>query len=426
LSDALLARYAECIFWLARYVERAENLARILDVHETFARDTSGSQNWLSILALNADQERFLEQHSEANAQSVLRFYVTDARNPTSIVSAIDAARENARTLRPLISTEMWVQINIFHKRLHAMGDADLAPGQLPRLFSLVKEACQTHTGITEGTFYRDQGWHFYQMGRYVERADQTTRLLDSKYHLLLPRLADVGSPVDLSQWNALLRSAAGYHAYRRFNAGGVTPARVAGFLLLNTRFPRSVYLCVREIGTVLTELKSRYALRGGNDAAEGLDALRGQLGSLAIETILHQGLHEFLDQIQQQLNAITAELARAFFIGQPVQTKPIMLEHDDKESAPRSGAVAARGRPIAAAMDAVIDPFGDQPAGFLDRGFRVMDAIERGAGAERIHIRGAESAQFAVGGDHGPLAASGNAAGVLRHWLSDPRHRVM
>lgn len=320
MSDALLARYAECIFWLARYVERAENLARILDVHETFARDTSGSQNWLSILALNADQERFLAQHRVVDAQSVLRFYVTDAGNPTSIISAIDAARENARTLRPLISTEMWVQINVFHKRLHAMGDADLAPGQLPRLFSLVKEACQTHTGITEGTFYRDQGWHFYQMGRYVERADQTTRLLDSKYHLLLPRLADVGSPIDLSQWNALLRSAAGYHAYRRFNAGGVTPARVAGFLLLNTRFPRSVYLCVREIATILTELKSRYALRGGNDAAEGLDALRGQLGSLEIETILRQGLHEFLDQIQQQLNAITAALARAFFIAQPVQ----------------------------------------------------------------------------------------------------------
>ena len=115
---------------------------------------------------------------------------------------------------------------------------ADLAPGNLAALFAMIKEACQTHTGITEGTFFRDQGWYFYQIGRYIERADQTTRLLDIKYHLLLPSIADVGSPVDVSQWNALLRSAAGYHAYRRLHAASTTPARVAGFMLLNTAFP--------------------------------------------------------------------------------------------------------------------------------------------------------------------------------------------
>ena len=125
-------------------------------------------------------------------------------------MSAIGYARENARTLRPLISTEMWVQLNVFYNRLAALSEDDLMPGSLAALFGSVKEACQTHTGITEGTFFRDQGWYFYQLGRYIERADQTTRLLDIKYHLLLPSLSDVGSPIDVSQWNAVLRSAAG------------------------------------------------------------------------------------------------------------------------------------------------------------------------------------------------------------------------
>jgi uncharacterized alpha-E superfamily protein len=313
-TDALLARYADCIFWLARNIERAENLARILDVNETFSRDSKGGQNWSSIVELNADEDRFFATHETATAASVLKFYVVDSRNPTAIVSAIRNARENARTLRPLISTEMWVQLNVFYNRLAAIGPDDLAPGRLAALFATIKEACQTHTGITEGTFFRDQGWYFYQLGRYIERADQTTRLLDSKYHLLLPRPSDVGSPTDVSQWNALLRSAAGYHAYRRLHTASTTPARVAGFLLLNQAFPRSVHHCVRETAHLLGEVKSRYALRGANAAAEELDRLRAVLGTLTIAAILSEGLHEFLDLIQRQLIAVTRDLSLAFF----------------------------------------------------------------------------------------------------------------
>jgi len=314
LSSSLLARYADCIFWLARNVERAENLARILDVHETFSRDSRGNQNWLSIVQLYADEKRFFEKHAVATAEAVLRFYVLDAENPNSIVSAVRNARENARTLRPLISTEMWVQLNVFYNRLNTLEAADLAPGGLNRLFNSIKESCQTHTGVTEGTFYRDQSWYFYQMGRYLERADQTTRLLDIKYHLLLPRDADVGSAVDLSHWSALLRSTAGYHAFRRLHTSTITPARVAGFLLLNHCFPRSVFLCVNEINSLLTELKSRYVLRGGNAASEAIDELRSLLQSHSIETILGRGLHEFIDVIQRHLIAIPTHLGADFF----------------------------------------------------------------------------------------------------------------
>jgi len=314
LSNPLPARYAECIFWLARFVERAENLARILEVHETYARDKSGARDWFSIVQLNADEEMFAEKHAVARARNVIRFYLTDRENPTSILNTVKNARENGRTLRPLISTEMWVQLNVFYNRLNRIDDRELTPGALSPLLNDIKQACQTFTGITEGTFYRDQAWYFYRLGRYLERADQTTRLLDIKYHLLLPQLSDVGSPIDVSQWNAVLRSAAGYHAYRRLHAASMTPARVAGFLLLNQAFPRSVHHCLREVDRLLAEVKSRYGLCGANDAAEELDRLRAVFGTLTITAILGEGLHEFLDLVQRQLNAVTRDLALAFF----------------------------------------------------------------------------------------------------------------
>ncbi len=318
MSDTLLSRYAECIFWLARYVERAENLARILDVNETFSRDRSGEHDWLPIVQLNADEARFFARHRTASTGAVLEFYVTDAENPSSIVSAVKSARENARTLRPLISTEMWVQLNRFHSRMSSLRVETLGPGQLTSLFNEIKEACQTHTGITEGTFYRDQGWYFYQLGRYLERADQTTRLLDIKYHSLLPRPSDVGTPTDASQWNALLRSAAGYHAFLRMHSSGLTPGAVAGFLLLNRRFPRSVFLCIRQVESLLTEMKSRYMLRGGSRAAETLDGLRAVMSARSIASILAQGLHEFLDGVQRELITVTNDLAADFFTQLP------------------------------------------------------------------------------------------------------------
>ena len=311
MSNPLLARYAECIFWLARFVERAESLARILDVNETYARDRSGAQNWLSIVELNADETAFAARHDCASADNVIRFYVTDSGNPTSILSAVGNARENARTLRPLVSTEMWVALNVFHNRLKAIEPGELAPGNLNRLLTEIKEACQTFTGITEGTFYRDQAWYFYLLGRYIERADQTTRLLDAKYRLLT---RDAAAAEEVGQWHALLRSASGYHAFRRVHSSDLTPARVVGFLLFNPSFPRSVYFCVREVDIALTELKSRHSVRRGNDAAEAIDALRAILDPSSTAAILDGGLHEFVDFLQRCFIDVTNRLTAAFF----------------------------------------------------------------------------------------------------------------
>nr|WP_281390030.1 alpha-E domain-containing protein [Azospirillum tabaci] len=310
----MLARYAECIFWMARYMERAENLARILDVHETFARDTRGMTNWFSIVQLNADEKDFFSRHDRPTAEAVVHYYMFDTQHTNSLVSMLRMARENARVLRPWISTEMWTQINVFHNKLVEMNGKDVALPNLSKVCTWIKEECQTHTGITEGTFYRDQGWYFYQLGKYIERADQTTRLLDIKYHTLLPSPVAVGSTLDMSQWTTVLRSAAGYHAFRRVYPRGMSPTTVAGFMMFNEGFPRSVVMCVRQIDGLLTRLKSRYTLRNGSEAMEKVDELLGALLARPIEVVIQEGLHEYLDGVQAQLCGITNEIGRAFF----------------------------------------------------------------------------------------------------------------
>ena len=226
---------AESLFWLARYMERAENLARILDVQETFARDARQPG-----LGCPADQRRRggVLPAQPADGRQRAAFYVLDGDNPTSIVCSVHAARENARTLRPLISTEMWMQINVFHNRSLA-----LEPRTWPRSNS---PACatgsrrlQAHTGITEGTFYRDQGWYFYQIGAHrARRPDHAAAR--HQVPRLLPRPTGHRLGHRRRQWNALLRSAAGYHAYRRGHPRGMRPSgwRVPA---LRTCFPRSV-----------------------------------------------------------------------------------------------------------------------------------------------------------------------------------------
>jgi uncharacterized alpha-E superfamily protein len=312
--DSLLARFAENSFWMARYMERAENLARILDVNETYAQNGEGVKEWLPIVQLYSDAERFFAQHDEATADAVLHFYVLDRANPTSITASVAAARENARTLRHLISTESWTHLNVFYNRLQKLTLDDLALSNLSRVCAGIKEDCQLHTGIIEGTGYRSQSWYAYQIGKQIERMDQTTRLLDINYHRLLAAVDESGSPLDASQWNALLRSAAGYHAFRRIHPRGMQPARVAEFLLFDLAFPRSVALCARELDRLIAALA---ALIGETDTpmpTGTLERLRSIGRESSIEAVLEGGLHEFLDQLQRHLITLTDELGGAIF----------------------------------------------------------------------------------------------------------------
>ena len=310
----ILARHAESAFWMARYMERAENLARLLDVNETFARDSSGAPDWLPIVQLQADEDVFFKSHAKATAAAVLGFYVLDRDNPNSIVSSVYSARENARALRHLISTEMWTHLNVFYNRLAALTPNDVAVSKLSSLCTTIKLDCQLHTGITEGTFHRDQYWYFYQIGKYLERADQTTRLLDIKYHTLLPSPNDVGTPVDVSQWNTLLRSAAAYHAFRRIHPYGMQPSAVAAFLLFNPDFPRSVQVCLGQVHELVIGLGPVLGVRIAASLMTAVENLHSVAASGHIDRVLFRGLHEHLDDVQLLIIDLAAALGRAFF----------------------------------------------------------------------------------------------------------------
>lgn len=306
----LIARHAFALLWLARYMERVENLARLLDVTRTFAPDDS---DWTAILHINGDEADFFARFPEASQAAVARFFLLDGDNPSSVQTAIAWARENARTLRALISTEMWLQLNVFYAKIRALREADLAPERLSALCAMLKEGAQSHTGMTEGTFYRDQCWHFYMIGRYVERADQTTRLLDTRFNALAPQAMSGDADIDAGRWNTLLRAAAGYHAYRRAYPTGFRPAQVASFLLTNTAFPRSVALNLSQLDWHLSQLRLRYHLRGGSAALERLDHLCGVLTVQTVADLAPRGLSPFLDWTQREIATLFDEIVAGF-----------------------------------------------------------------------------------------------------------------
>ncbi|MDP9094984.1 MAG: alpha-E domain-containing protein [Pseudomonadota bacterium] len=311
-SDLLLTRDAEGLFWMARYLERVENLARLIDVTQTFEGPGGEAGSWSALVAINVDNDRL--DGRVIDGKTVKSFYLLEAGNPNSVPASIEFARTNARTLRPLISTEMWMQLNVFHRSVLATTPADLEGDALSRLCRTIKEGVQAHTGITEGTFARDQGWHFYYLGRLLERADQITRLLDIKYHLLVQGSGEERRLVDLTQWNAVLRAAAGYHAFRRVAQAGFEPWDVVSFLLSDTTFARSAALCVRDIGWHLEQLRSRYQLRDTAGPLEKVDELREALrpGSRMVQP--GGGLHEFLDRLQTDFSRLGDEIGTAFF----------------------------------------------------------------------------------------------------------------
>ena len=295
-------------------MERAENLARILDVNETFARDRHSLAQWMPIVEINADEELFREAYPNPSAQSVIQFYVLDKRNPTSISSAVSAARENARAIRHLISTESWTHLNVFNRTLQLLDENEVRPENLPRLCAMIKENCQTHAGITLGTFYQDQVFFFYFLGKHIERADQTSRLIDMKYQRLAPGPEGVDDAVDAGEWTAVLRSVAGYQAFRRVHPRGLRPEVVAAFLLYDNAFPRSVALCVEEIEDHLSRLRRDGGIGLGDDLERAFETIKSPIRERRFATEMGSGLHRDMDLIQAYLIDLSKKIAERFF----------------------------------------------------------------------------------------------------------------
>ena len=310
--SSLLARFAANIYWLGRYLERAESLARILDTNKTYAHDSREGPDWQRILDLYADRKRFLEAHKKADAQTVLTFYVLDRDNPASIASTIAFARQNARSVRHLISTEMWTHLNIFHNQVRQLTQRDIWLSNLSTSCTDIKIGCQTFEGIAEGTFFRGEEWCFYQLGKYIERADQTTRILDMGYDLISDEEGDALKSV---HWNVLLRSVSGYHAYRSQFPTVSHPRDVAAFLLYDREFPRAVALCVDQVTRQIRYLENRHGLRSRRKVEDNRRALEFLLETGLGQRVTPRQLHRFLDQLQSSLGAVSSAVRDSYFV---------------------------------------------------------------------------------------------------------------
>ncbi|MEZ5855142.1 MAG: alpha-E domain-containing protein [Hyphomicrobiaceae bacterium] len=311
---SLLARYAEDLFWLARYLERASALARIIETHMAYDRARDEDVSWAWLVALHSDQERFSASYDDSSFSNVINFYVADTQNPGSVRFALRAARHNARALRAIIPTEMWIQLNEYYNRMLAMTDADLDPIRLSRTCGQIKHGCYAQLGVVESTLYRDEGWRFFRLGLMIERADQTSRLLDVKFAQLATEPEQQDRIADATFWSLVLRCAAAYQAFHRLEQRGADPNRVARFLLLNSSHPRSVTFCVGEIQAQLHQLRAGFGLKGTAKAQEHAEILLEMLRDAGGDPMLYANLHALNDQLQRSLIDLTANLSQVFF----------------------------------------------------------------------------------------------------------------
>jgi len=310
----MLSRVASSIYWLNRYVERAENIARFIDVNLNLLLDSpvGVEQQWAPLVMTTGDLDLFKERYGTATADNVVQFLAFDSDYSNSITSCLRLARENARSVREIISSEMWERVNAFYLMVKEISQAPPL-SQLPSFFAEVKLASHLFAGVMDATMTHNEGWHFGQLGRFLERADKTARTLDVKYFILLPSAQDIGTALDELQWIALLKSASGYEMYRKCQHR-ISPQDIAKFLILDRDFPPSVQFCLLQAEKSLHQITETTPGRWSNPADRTLGKLRSELDFITIEEIIKQGLHEFLDDTQIQLNHVGRGIFETFF----------------------------------------------------------------------------------------------------------------
>lgn len=315
----MLSRVADSIFWMSRYTERAENVARFIDVTLNLSLESglAGQGQWAPLVYTTGDQDLFYEKYGDATQENVIRFLTFEQENPNSILSCLKNARENARTSREMISSQMWEELNKFYLFVReARKDADAIHSPYD-FFGKIKQAGYSLEGVTTGTMSHGEPWHFSRLGALVERADKTSRILDVKYYLLLPEIGDVGTPIDIMQWATLLKSASALEMYRK-QYGRIDPKLVVEFLILNRDFPRSIHFCVRHAEHSLLAITGGREGTFRNRAEQRLGRMRANLEFLSIEEIMSQGLHEFIDGFQVELNEVGDAIFDTFFAMTP------------------------------------------------------------------------------------------------------------
>ncbi len=330
----MLSRTADCLYWMARYTERAENTARMLDVnHQTSLLPQPAEfleQSWKKLLTISKLEESFLNQYDVVTRENVLDFMIYETNNPSSIVSCLFAARENARVIRGKITSEAWETQNTtwleLQRILEARNQADPS-----RLLDWVKHRCHLFRGVMHGTMLKNEAFYFMNVGTLLERADNTARILETKYEgQVTPKVLSAdqktkagetelvelidgrdGDFFDFYHWAALLRSVSAFEIYRQIYSDQVTPKQVAQLLIFNKQMPRSLVSCVNELIPLISEMKNQQS----KEIERLLGKLKASLDYSDIDEVFSQGLEEFIEEFLERINHIADEFSNAYLI---------------------------------------------------------------------------------------------------------------
>ncbi len=341
----MLSRVADSLYWMSRYVERGENVARILDVNLQLMLDLPklGAEQekkiWGPVLRSTCDNADFDKLYKTTSADNVIDYLTFNPKNTNSIINCITSARENARHVREQISMEMWEEINRVYLWMKSQTLKKIQRQGLYEFFNEVKNASHLFQGITDGTMTHGEDWDFIQIGKYLERGDMVTRILDANDEIFINAPASLMNGGTL-QWSAILRSCSSHDSYRKFYVAQVEPDKVVEFLILNEFFPRSIRFCVGALDVALRRISGCQEERFTNQAEKLSGRLVAELNYSALEDIKTVGMHTYMDELQVKLNAIGEAIFQTYLFSPPLP------EHDAEPGAP---AAPAEVKPAAA-----------------------------------------------------------------------------
>ncbi len=311
----MLGRTADSLYWMVRYVERAENTARLLDVGQRMSLVSHDPKmiesTWHSALEVTGTVGDYYDRHGVATEDEVISFLALDRENPASIWSSIRAARENARALRGSITTEMWECLNGTWLEVRNLAPERAVAQDNRVFFDWVKERAHLFRGIASGTILRDEAYHFIRLGWRLEQAGNTARILDAKYHILLPEEQEIGGAVDYYQWGALLRSVNAFRAYHKVFSSEISPYHVAELLIVRRDLPRSLHSCLAAICDMLEALRGGRSFESRRLAGE----IHARVAYARMDSIFEQGLHEFLTEFIDDGIALGAVIENDFMM---------------------------------------------------------------------------------------------------------------
>lgn len=309
----LLGKTAGGLFWMFRYLERSENTARLIDAGFRIAltRSDAAEEEWASILTTTGTREAYFENHSRIESRQVIDFLLRDKSNPSSVLSTVEAARNNARVVRPSLTREVWEATNVCWITVREALAKPVRERELPTVLNTIRKHSSLVRGTMHGTMMRNDIFDFGRIGSFLERADNTARILDVKYYVLLPAAGMIGSSLDNVQWETILSSVSAVRSYRWVNAGKISARGITNFLILDTCMPRSLVFCYSKISNNLGHLTRDYGRRYKSQAM--VSSTFAGLNIDSIDIVLENGLHEFLSDFLRQNAALGAQIEKDF-----------------------------------------------------------------------------------------------------------------